>query len=67
MGALEALRTGWCSILKTTRAPPESTATATNEGLADVQGRGLLTTTENADEAGAETETGTAIVTVTVW
>ena len=42
MGKLDALRAGWCLILRTTRAPPECTATATNEGLADVQGRSLL-------------------------
>ena len=69
VGALGALRTGWCSIPRMTRARPGRTATATNEGLADVQGRGRPTTAEYAGEVVAEMEitgAGIAIVTVTV-
>lgn len=72
VGAVEAHRTAWCSIMMT-RARPGGTAT--NEGPADAQGRPPATA-ENASGAVAETVTettqagtsrgGIAIVTVTV-
>ncbi len=73
VGAPGALRTGWCSILRMTPGSG-STVTTTNEGLADVQGRGRPMTAENAGEAAAEImmentgtgQPGIAIVTVTV-
>jgi hypothetical protein len=70
VGALGALRTGWFSIPRMTRARPGNTATTTNEGPADVQGRGRPTTAEYAGEVVALAEmettgTGIAIVTVT--
>ena len=69
VGAVGALHTGWCSILRMTRTRPGSTATETNEGLADVQGHPM--TAENGGEAVVEMETratgmGKAIVTVTL-
>ena len=70
VGAQGALRTAWCSILRRTRARLGSTATATNEGLADVQGRGRPTTVGCAGEAEMGTtgtgRVGIAIVTVTI-
>lgn len=68
-GAEEARRTAWCSILMTRTRPG---GTATNEGLADAQGRGRPSMiAENASGAVAQTEAGTSrgrggvIVTVT--
>ena len=68
VSALGAPRTAWCSILRRTRARLGNTATATNEGHADVQGRGRPKTVGCAGEAEMGiTGTGrVGIVTVTV-